>query len=113
MARMVDHSAQVLARARAGGARGLELAAEHLLQVSRGRVPIEEGTLERSGVASVDEPNLRAAVSFDTDYAVRQHEDLGLRHDDGRTAKYLEQPAAAEHDTMGALLAQAVRNELG
>lgn len=110
---MTSNRDAALRAARAGGARGLELAAEHLLQVSRGRVPIEEATLERSGVASVDPDHLRAAVSYDTPYAVRQHEDLGLHHDSGRTAKYLEHPAAEERGTLAALIAQAIRNELG
>ncbi|HEY8394726.1 MAG TPA: minor capsid protein [Thermaerobacter sp.] len=97
---------------RAAAARGLKLAAEHLLQTSRAIVPIEEGTLERSGVASVDEPALRAAVAYDTPYAVRQHEDLTLRHDAGRTAKYLERPMHSERSTMLALIAAEIRREL-
>jgi len=56
---------------RAGAVRGLKKAVEHLLQVSREVVPLEEGTLERSGVASVDEGGLRGAVSYDTPYQRR------------------------------------------
>ena len=56
------------AKARAGAVRGLQVSTEYLLQASRAVVPIEEGTLERSGVASVDEGGLRGAVSFDTPY---------------------------------------------
>lgn len=97
---------------RAGAARGLALAAEHVLQVSRTRVPIEEGTLERSGVASVDEAALRGAVSYDTPYAVRQHEDLTLRHDDGREAKYLEGALADEADTVAEIVAAEIRRSL-
>lgn len=92
--------------------RGLEVAAEHLLQVSRTEVPIEEGTLERSGTATVDEQKKAAAVSYDTPYAARQHEDLTLRHDDGRKAKYLEDPMNAERDTMLELIAAEARREL-
>lgn len=51
-----------------GAANGLTLAAEHLLQVSREVVPLEEGTLSRSGVADVDRGDLRAAVSYDGPY---------------------------------------------
>ena len=32
-------------------------------------------------------------VGFDTEYAVRIHEDLSLNHPNGGQAKYLEQPA--------------------
>jgi hypothetical protein len=112
MARFVDHSAQVRAAYDAGAVQGLTLASEHLLQVSRGRVPLEEGTLERSGVASVDEATKRAAVSYDTSYAVRQHEDLALRHDGGRTAKYLEIPTHTEGKVMLDLIHRAVANRL-
>lgn len=95
-----------------GAARGLRLAAEHLLTESRALVPIEEGTLERSGVASVDEGDLTAAVSYDQPYAVRQHEELNYRHDAGRQAKYLEQPARAEAGTMLDIIAAQVRRAL-
>jgi len=74
------------------GRRGLKLAMEHLLGVSTERVPIEEGTLMRSGKAGVDEAELIGMVTYSArndrdnyDYAVRQHEDLTLRHADGRT----------------------------
>jgi len=98
------------ARARAGAERGVALAVEHLLGASRQRVPIEEGTLERSGVASTD--GLTGAVSYDTVYAVRQHEELTWQHDPGRTAKYLENPALEEQGTMLELIAAQVRRAL-
>ncbi|MEU9141708.1 hypothetical protein AB0D33_38210 [Streptomyces sp. NPDC048404] len=98
-----------LAAIRAGALRGVRLAAEHLLAASRARVPIEEGTLERSGVVSVDESSLTAAVSFDTPYAVRQHEDLTARHDSGRTAKYLERPLHEENGVITEIIAAQVR----
>jgi hypothetical protein len=75
-------------------------------------VPIEEGTLERSGVVSVDEASAEAAVSFDQPYAVRQHEEMDLRHDAGRTAKYLETPLREEADTINAIIAAEVRRAL-
>lgn len=84
---------------------GLTEAAEHLLKVSRDLVPIQEGTLERSGVAEVDDTDLTAAVSYDTPYAVRQHEELTWRHEEGRQAKYLEQPMNTERETLLALIA--------
>jgi hypothetical protein len=101
-----------LAAIRAGAVRGVRLGAEHLLQVSRGRVPIEEATLERSGVVSVDESSVTAAVSYDTPYAVRQHEELGYRHDGGRTAKYLEGPLHEENGTITEIIAAQVRRAL-
>jgi hypothetical protein len=64
--------------------------AETLLNDANRTVPIEEGTLERSGTASVDRAGLRSAVSYDTPYAVYQHEDPTLRHDPGRRDHWLE-----------------------
>ncbi|GAA1395152.1 hypothetical protein ACFQZ4_24170 [Catellatospora coxensis] len=95
------------------GGDGLLLGAEHLLQVSRTEVPIDEATLERSGVASVDRDDLVAAVSYDTKYAVRQHEELDYRHAEGRKAKYLEDPMHNERETILALIAAPMREELG
>lgn len=101
-----------LAHIRAAAVRGVRVGGEHLLQVSRERVPIEEATLERSGVVSVDESSMTSAVSYDTPYAVRQHEELSYRHDPGRTAKYLEGPLREEKDTILAIIAAQVRRAL-
>ncbi|WP_432155529.1 hypothetical protein [Streptomyces sp. bgisy153] len=111
-ARLTWNGAAALRGTRAGAVRGLRLAAEHVLERARARVPIEEGTLERSGVASVDEQALEAGVSFDQPYAVRQHEDLNLRHDAGRTAKYLEGPLTEEAEVVGEIIAAQVRRSL-
>lgn len=86
---------------------GLVLAAEHLLQVSSTLVPHEEGDLERSGEVSTDPTHLAVAVSYDRTYAVKQHEDMTLRHDQGRQAKYLEQPMRTEATTMERIVAHA------
>ncbi|MDT0432805.1 hypothetical protein [Streptomyces salyersiae] len=99
-------------RIQAGEVLGLRLAAEHVLQVSRGRVPIEEATLERSGTASVDEAAGTAGVSYDTPYAVRQHEDMTLRHDAGRTAKFLEKSVDEEAGAVLNIVAAQVRRAL-
>lgn len=97
---------------RQGAARGLRLAAEHVLAESRRRVPIEEGTLERSGTATVDESALTAAVAYDTPYAIRQHEEMTYRHDAGRSAKYLETPLTEESATVAAIIAAQLRRSL-
>lgn len=65
---------------------------EHGAEESTRQVPIEEGTLTRSAHVSVDQANGVVQVSYDTPYAVVQHEDQSLRHDAGRKAKYLEDP---------------------
>lgn len=99
-------------RARAGAGRGLGLAAEHLLGEARKQVPLEEGTLERSGTPSVDRGALKAAVSFDTPYAVRQHEEMTWKHDQDRKAKYLEDPYNAEQGAIRDIIAAEIRRAL-
>ncbi|EEP73504.1 hypothetical protein MCAG_03831 [Micromonospora sp. ATCC 39149] len=104
---------QVLAALADASMDGLMLAAEHLLQVSSGLAPHEEGDLERSAEVTADRASGTVAVSYDRPYAVKQHEDMTLRHDEGRQAKYLEEPMSTEQDVMLALIARASRRPLG
>ena len=83
-------------------------AAEFLLEEANRHVPLEESTLEKSGKASVDESTLTAAVSYDTPYARRQHEDVNLRHADGRTAKWLQNALTANRKGIEALIGRGV-----
>lgn len=76
---------------RAAAADGLFDAVEFLGDESDRTTPIEESTLIRSRVSSVDRRKLRGAISYDTAYAARQHEEMDYRHDEGRRAKFLEQ----------------------
>ncbi len=104
---------EIKAAIAAASLEGVELAAEHLLQVSTARAPLEEGDLARSGEVDVDEDENAASVSFDRPYAVRQHEELTWKHAEGKTAKYLEDPMNEERDTMLELLASAIKPILG
>ena len=94
----------------AGVGKGLRDAVEHLLTEANKRVPHDDGTLERTGTASVDGD--RGAVSYDTPYAVRQHEDMDLAHDGKGEAKWLETTLGREAGTVAAILATAMRNEV-
>ncbi len=98
--------------ARTGGARGLRDAAGHLLKASTAIAPYERDELIDSASADVDEADLTAAVSYDTEYAIVQHEDLSERHDPGRQGKYLEQPLHDQARELTALIAQGVRRGL-
>lgn len=93
-------------------ARGLALAGEHVLGEAKKRVPIEEHILEESGAVSTDPDDLKVAITFDTPYAVYQHEVLDLKHDAGREAKYLENAINAEIGTVREIIAQSIRGEL-
>lgn len=73
-----------------GGSSAVRDCANFLLDESRKQVPIDTGALSRSGAVSVE--GLNGTVSYDTPYAVVQHEKLSLHHQRGRKAKYLEDP---------------------
>ncbi|MBN0040245.1 hypothetical protein JN535_08720 [Cellulosimicrobium cellulans] len=97
---------------KASTARGLGQAAEFVLGEARKEVPIEEAVLSRSGAASVDAEMETAAVSFDTAYAVIQHERLDFRHDRGRKAKYLEDPVTNTREKQAQIIARAIEQGL-
>lgn len=89
---------------------GLQRGLEHVLGEARRIVPLEEGTLERSGRVTRD--GLNGGVTFDTVYAVRQHEELTWKHLPGRSAKYLETPMNSERDVVLRLMAVSLRRWL-
>lgn len=106
LSRVLDHT-------REGANDGLELAAEHVLGISDAHVPIEEGTLSRSGKVSTDPGRLKSAVSYDTPYAAVQHEDMSMRHDPGRSAKFLENAFNGERRTVAEIITTSIRRRLG
>jgi hypothetical protein len=99
-----------------GAARGLFLWAEHVLTTARPLTPHETGDLERDSASSVDEGELRAAVSFGfgagAAYAIPQHEEMTWHHDPGRQAKYLEQPLNSEREIGLRLVQREIKAEL-
>lgn len=97
-------------KVRRAAAAGLKDALEMLLGESNQVVPHEEGTLQRSGTVSVDSGRLIGAVSYDTPYAIRQHEDTRLRHDPGRHAKYLERTFNEHGDRAATHIAAVIRH---
>lgn len=74
--------------------RALQGAGEVILEESNRTVPLLEGPLMASGVVDADARS--ATVSYDTPYAVVQHEDMTFTHAPGRRAKFL-QLAVQEH----------------
>lgn len=90
--------------------RAMQAGAEHLLEESNRVAPIETGALIRSGVARAE--GSTAAVGYNTPYAVRQHEELGYLHDDGREAKYLENALLRNKDAIFETVADTIRRGL-
>lgn len=91
---------------------GLRKAAEFISGESAKEVPIQEGTLSRSRRVTVDGGRMMATISYDTPYAVRQHEDMSLSHPGGRKAKYLEDPLLRNREKVREFLAQTIRGAL-
>ncbi|MFJ2432974.1 hypothetical protein ACIOWM_07150 [Streptomyces anulatus] len=97
---------------RPAAARGALLAAEYVLGETQAVVPLDEAALSRSGTASVDDATLTSAVSYDTPYAVVQHERLDFRHAPGRQAKYVEQPLNQARQQVAAIVAAELRRAM-
>lgn len=106
------HGETAKRRGREGAVEGLEAGTQHLLGAALVLVPWDEHTLEGTGTATVDASKLVGAVSFNTPYAKRQHEELDWRHKPGRSAKYLEIPFHAEAAVIRALIAARIRRKI-
>lgn len=91
--------------------RGLFISAEHLLGATIPLTPIRDNPLRNSGTASVDNAKSTAAVSFDTPYAVVQHERLDFVHKEGQ-AKFLETAMHTEGPTIQAIIAATIRRSM-
>lgn len=86
--------------ARRVGMKALYEGAWEILKESRKEVPHATGMLQDSSIVDPKWEQNAVYISYNTPYAVRQHEDLTLRHPDprnplstpGRKAKYLEDP---------------------
>lgn len=98
---------QITAAAEAGVFEGAEVLLDQSVEIT----PVQDTILRVSGKATQDGP--RSAVSFNTPYAVRQHEELSYNHPNGGEAKYLEKPANSFMPTLEAIVAAAIRRETG
>jgi len=91
---------------------GTYLGAEAVLKESKEEVPHESGTLERSGAVTEVRSESAVYVSYNTPYARRQHEDLTLNHEEGRKAKYLEDPYNRNIDKIQKLINLKIQEAL-
>lgn len=66
---------------------------QFIYEPSQQLVPLDEGPLQESG--KVDVEGLTITVSYSTEYAIIQHENMQYAHAPGRQAKYLEMPFRA------------------
>lgn len=94
--------------------KGMWSALDYLAGVSKNEVPLDQGVLKNSCAVDVADDGSQGTVSYDTPYAVRQHEEMGYQHQGGRKAKYLEDPAnsGAVAQSMRTLLRRAFEEEM-
>jgi hypothetical protein len=93
-------------------AKGLHESAEYLLEEANKTIPHDEGIMQDSGKASVDEQRLEAAVSYDTPYVKRQHQNTKLRHPNGRRAKWLKLTLDEKQKKIMAHIRSSVENAM-
>lgn len=103
---------------RVGAARGLNRGATALMGESQSRAPVDETDLRNSAATHDATPtNLVSAVTYDTPYAVVQHERLDFNHptdhNPNAQAKYLESAAIELRDEISAVVAADIRRETG
>lgn len=101
----IDLPAELAAQALAAGA-------EYVRSVAVSRTPILTGALRNSAAVTVDPDQQKAAVSYDTPYAVEQHEDTSLRHREGQS-KFLESALLDSAEEVGNIIAAQVRRGMG
>ena len=98
-----------------GTKKGTWSALDHLAAVSKEQVPLDQGPLKNSCYVDVADDGSSGTVSYDTPYAIVQHENTQYQHQRGRKAKYLEDPAndAQVQNEMRELIARSYRDEMG
>lgn len=122
---IIDKDGLVDAFTRAGGQegvkalkQGLHEEAQIIMRNSQRIVPVDSGTLRRSG--QVNEPieeGSRISVTLGyggaaSAYALIQHENLFYGHKEGQQAKYLETPFFQQRPKLEANLANRIRRIL-
>lgn len=94
-----------------GGKKATWSVLDHLASVSKEQVPLDTGALKNSCTVSVNDDGSEGTVSYDTPYAVEQHENLVYHHQRGRKAKYLEDPV--NDRTVQSEMAEIAKREFG
>jgi hypothetical protein len=99
----------------------LESTADELLRKANETIPFETGALAQSGQVDIEPAALKAVVSYNTPYAIRQHEDVSLRHPNplsansspnGR-ARWLELTAQEQADRLHRWFGSRMKTLLG
>lgn len=107
-----DNSQEIIRKIEAAAKIALEQAGEELLRKANETIPFDTGMLRDSGQVITDPTSKRIIVSYNTPYAVRQHEDLNLRHKGGRRAMWLERAAHENRERLGDYIARGMRGRI-
>jgi hypothetical protein len=116
IAEMKARLAQVKTSLHAQLRTAVEAEATRLLEEAKARTPVEmtkhakePGELRDSGTVTMVETGttVKAVISFGTEYAVYQHEDLALHHENGQ-AKFLESVLNEEVGNVAGNLAKGI-----
>jgi hypothetical protein len=91
----------------------LESGADELLRKSNETIPLDTSAMMHSGQVDVFPDQFTATVSYNTPYAVRQHEDLTYRHAAGRRARWLELTAREDGERLGLWIGKRMRATFG
>lgn len=75
-----DHRGRLTEAMRKAAQEAVQEVAEDILTEANDRVPLDEGDLARSAEVVPFPQEGKAAITYDTPYAIRQHEDRTLNH---------------------------------
>lgn len=90
--RMTFDAAKAKRAVHQAAADGLTEAVRDIGHLSDRRVPVDKGDLEHSQFIHVDRGRLHAEIGYSDEIAAIEHENMYVRHKNGRTAKFLEIP---------------------
>ena len=86
---------------------GLEFVKQESVKVA----PKDTGMMEKSAQVTMSADGKTGYVSYDTPYAIRQHEELDFRHAEGRIAKYLELPFQQNQEKALQIIQREIKRE--
>lgn len=112
MAKLKWRGKQISDEARSAALGAIRDFAYAILEDANRLVPLEEGTLQGTGIVDVDEGEMHAVISYNTPYAIKQHEDMTLNHPNGRQAKYLETPVKERAEEFTKHVGGAIKDAL-
>lgn len=98
---------------RAAAGQGIKVAIDYLGEESDKVTPRDTGDLIRSRRNTVDRDALVGDIKYTDPIAAIMHENLYVKHKDGRTAKYLETTGAAHGRDALELVGREIKKVIG